>query len=93
MMVYELRMRGVETHDGVTFHRITEEGIECSVRGKNVFFPADTVVIAAGARPRREIFDYLQSKEGIEVHLVGDALQPRRAYQAIHEGFVAGLNI
>ena len=51
---------------------------------------ADTVVLAVGARPRRELADALAGmvgREGMEVYLVGDCAEPRSAAEAIREGF------
>ncbi len=45
---------------------------------------ADTVVIAVGAKPNQALLSALQGKVA-EVYTVGDCVQPRRAYQAIHE--------
>ncbi len=92
VMIHELRKRGVHMYDGVTFHSISEEGITCTVRGEEKFFPADTVVIAAGLRPRREIYDELK-EQFKEIYLIGDAASPRRALQAINEGVEIGLKI
>jgi 2,4-dienoyl-CoA reductase-like NADH-dependent reductase (Old Yellow Enzyme family)/thioredoxin reductase len=48
---------------------------------------ADTVVLATGARPDRGLADALSPLEGVEVHLVGDCVEPRTAAEAIREGF------
>ncbi|MDO8690481.1 MAG: FAD-dependent oxidoreductase, partial [Dehalococcoidia bacterium] len=45
---------------------------------------ADTVVVAVGARPNQSLLPTLQGKVK-EVYTVGDCVQPRRAFQAIHE--------
>jgi pyruvate/2-oxoglutarate dehydrogenase complex dihydrolipoamide dehydrogenase (E3) component len=46
---------------------------------------ADAVVLAVGYVPRRELFTELV-QEGLEVYAIGDCVQPRRIYEAIHEG-------
>lgn len=46
--------------------------------------PADTVVVAVGARPNQDLLAAIEERVG-EVYTVGDCVQPRRAYQAIHE--------
>lgn len=45
----------------------------------------DTVVLAAGARPSRGLADELRAA-GVAVELVGDAVRPRSALEAIAEG-------
>jgi NAD(H)-dependent 7beta-hydroxy-3-oxo-delta4-cholenoic acid oxidoreductase len=52
----------------------------------------DAVVSALGARPRDELSGPA-AEAGIEVHVVGDARQPRQAVAAIAEGFEAGRSI
>ncbi len=47
--------------------------------------PADTIVIAVGARPNQTLLPALQGKVP-EVYTVGDCVEPRRAYQAVHDG-------
>ena len=43
------------------------------------------IVIAVGARPNQTLLPALQGKVS-EVYTVGDCVEPRRAYQAIHDG-------
>jgi len=54
--------------------------------------PADAAVLAVGFRSNRELAEGL-SGTGLEVHLIGDAREPRGAGEAIREGFeiAAGL--
>jgi 2,4-dienoyl-CoA reductase-like NADH-dependent reductase (Old Yellow Enzyme family)/thioredoxin reductase len=47
--------------------------------------PVDNVVLACGRRPRRELADELASLD-IEVHVIGDALSPRRVVHANLDG-------
>jgi hypothetical protein len=42
--------------------------------------------LAVGFRSNRELADSLEGT-GLEVHLIGDALEPRGAGEAIWEGF------
>jgi 2,4-dienoyl-CoA reductase-like NADH-dependent reductase (Old Yellow Enzyme family)/thioredoxin reductase len=46
----------------------------------------DAVVLAAGSSPRNELVEDLK-KTGIPVHVIGDALQARKAIDAIHQAF------
>jgi len=54
--------------------------------------PADTVVLAAGARPRNDLEEIVKSK-GIPYDVVGDAGKIGMAFDAIHQGFAAGIKI
>ncbi|MBD3166590.1 NAD(P)-binding protein [bacterium] len=48
--------------------------------------PFDTVVVAVGAQPRDVLSEELL-KKGYNVHVIGDAKQPRRIYDAVREGW------
>jgi hypothetical protein len=49
-------------------------------------------VLALGARPR-DTLSAAARERGIESRTVGDARQPRRALEAIAEGFEAGREV
>jgi len=49
-------------------------------------------VMAVGARANRELADALQDAP-FEVHVIGDAVRPRKALEAIQEGFKVGLEV
>ena len=54
--------------------------------------PADTVVLAAGATPFNPLQPLLEEK-GIPFQVAGDAAKIARAFEAVHDGFRAGLEI
>jgi 2,4-dienoyl-CoA reductase-like NADH-dependent reductase (Old Yellow Enzyme family)/thioredoxin reductase len=62
-----------------------------SKEGK-VCLEADTIVLALGAHPNGEILQALKGKVS-PLFPVGDCLEPRRAREAIHEGFAAAMKI
>jgi hypothetical protein len=53
-------------------------------------FPAETVVIALGLRASHSLAEGLRDEAGLEVHVVGDCVEPREALEAVWEGFEAG---
>ena len=53
---------------------------------------ADTVVLAVGAVSKCDLFSQLQEITP-EIYLIGDAAEPRKAMEAIHEGFRVGNTI
>ncbi len=53
---------------------------------------ADTIVLALGARPARDLLRELEEKVP-EITAAGDCVEPRRAKEAIYEGFLAGLKV
>ena len=52
----------------------------------------ETLVLALGARSRIEEVEKLKGLAG-EVHVVGDAVEARIIYDAVHEGFEAAMEI
>jgi len=59
--------------------------------GVRIPIPADTVVVSM-REPRTELVEAAKKVCG-EVHVIGDALVPRRLHNAIHDGFRVGLRI
>jgi pyruvate/2-oxoglutarate dehydrogenase complex dihydrolipoamide dehydrogenase (E3) component len=48
--------------------------------------PIETVVMAVGVQANRELPDALENS-GLDVRVIGDAIKPRKALEAIWEGF------
>jgi hypothetical protein len=53
---------------------------------------ADTIVSAEREPVGKEIKDYAKS-EGLELHIIGDALVPRTMSNALHDGYRTGIRI
>jgi 2,4-dienoyl-CoA reductase-like NADH-dependent reductase (Old Yellow Enzyme family)/thioredoxin reductase len=71
---------------------ILAEGVEVEFDGNKETLPTDTVVLATGIRPNNELEAALRALPA-ELHKVGDCVKPRKAIDAIHEGFKAALKI
>lgn len=72
--------------------RITPEAVEVQSPTETTLLPADSVVLALGADPNEALLAELQGQ--VEPLLViGDAKGPRRAFDAIHEGFEAAMSL
>jgi len=71
---------------------ICEEGVLLERRGVLEVRTADTIVIALGSEKDDKLLSQLDGLAA-KVVAVGDAISPRKALQAIREGFDAGLNI
>ena len=69
---------------------VSDEGIvvvdDC---GRQTFIPNDTVVLAIGSRPNRELVEGLREVPGLMVVEAGDCVKPRKIFDAIHEGHLA----
>ena len=72
--------------------RIADEGVYAVKDGSEVFFPADTVLLATGVKPRKEL---VESFRGLapDFSVIGDCFQPGTLLEAIHYGYYAALNI
>lgn len=92
-LVYQERFAqlDVEVRLGQRVERITDEGVVTVDRyGCRTNLVADSVVLAAGFRPNRDLIDRLREElPGLEVLEAGDCVRPRKIFDAIHEGHLA----
>ncbi len=85
-----LTLKGVTMLTGVSYEEITPEGLVIINKdGKKQTIPADTIVLAVGARPNTALLSILEGKVP-EVYQIGDCLKPRSLLEAIAEGFNVG---
>ncbi|MFC0445261.1 FAD-dependent oxidoreductase [Pseudidiomarina halophila] len=82
-----LKKKGVHMIPGVTYQRITDEGLWIEVDGKEQLLAVDTIVTCAGQLPLRELQQELESA-GQSVHLIGgaDVAAELDAKRAIRQG-------
>ncbi|WNI27829.1 NADPH-dependent 2,4-dienoyl-CoA reductase [Streptomyces sp. ITFR-6] len=83
----ELRHRGVTMLAGVGYERIDDDGLHVTVDGEQRLLPVDTVVLCAGQKPRRELYEELLAA-GRPAHLIGgaDVAAELDAKRAIRQG-------
>ncbi|WP_323040717.1 NADPH-dependent 2,4-dienoyl-CoA reductase [Gemmobacter sp.] len=67
-----LQMKDVEMRGGMTYRRITADGLEVDTRQGPELLAADTVVLCTGQEPRRDLADALIAA-GITPHVIGGA--------------------
>jgi len=80
---------GIKT--GVRLEDICEGGIIVSDKsGVKSEIKSETVVLGAGFDPDRKLFDELSMMEDLEVYAIGDCVEPRTIFDAIHEGHYVG---
>jgi 2,4-dienoyl-CoA reductase-like NADH-dependent reductase (Old Yellow Enzyme family)/thioredoxin reductase len=77
---------------GATVTRIGEETVSYRQGDAEEEIPAAAVITALGARPENGLEEALK-EIGIPWRTVGDAVEPRRLLEAIHEGHRAGREI
>lgn len=88
-LLERLDLLGVTILTRTKAEAVKEEGMLVSMEsGPKEVLPADTIVLATGAKPNQELYRQLSGKVS-EIHLVGDCVEPRRILEAIAEGFLA----
>lgn len=91
-ILQDMRNLGIETMSKAVARRIEEGRVIVEVEGEEREIPADTVIVAAGSCPAAELYEELKGSS-MEVHLVGDAKEARKAIDAIQEGYEAALHL
>lgn len=80
----------ISIHTGNRLESVSDKYIITVDRyGCRAKIAADTVVLAAGFRPNRELIDSLKNVPGFQVSDVGDCVKPRKIFDAIHDGHLA----
>ncbi|MDI6874400.1 oxidoreductase [Candidatus Solincola sp.] len=91
-ILQDMRNLGIQVRNNASARRIEPDRVVVEVEGKEESIPADTVIIAVGSCPENRLYEELKDS-GLEVHLVGDAREARKAIEAIQEGYEAGLKV
>jgi 2,4-dienoyl-CoA reductase-like NADH-dependent reductase (Old Yellow Enzyme family)/NADPH-dependent 2,4-dienoyl-CoA reductase/sulfur reductase-like enzyme len=72
--------------------RIADEGVYAVKGGDEVFYPADSVLLATGVKPRAGLVESLRDCAPV-FSVIGDCYQPGTVLEAIHYGYFTALNI
>jgi pyruvate/2-oxoglutarate dehydrogenase complex dihydrolipoamide dehydrogenase (E3) component len=92
-LLHLLKERRVSTFLNWRLERIEEGGVLLSNRDRDrKEVETDSVIFALGLKPNRDLLEPLK-KNFAEVQVIGDCLEPRKIYQAVHEGAFAGRTI
>ncbi|MFZ5648979.1 MAG: FAD-dependent oxidoreductase, partial [Bacillota bacterium] len=86
VVMKEIKRLGVNVIDQARVKEVNIEGVVIERDGQESLVPADTVVLAVGAKPVNELGAMLEGKVP-ELYLIGDAAGPRKVTDAIREGF------
>jgi 2,4-dienoyl-CoA reductase (NADPH2) len=92
VILQDLVRSGVKMFPEAVARKITPQGVEVTVGDSKRHIAADTVVLATGVSPLKSVYDDLLGRVS-ELYLIGDAREPRRAFDAMHEGFNTGMAI
>jgi 2,4-dienoyl-CoA reductase (NADPH2) len=88
----ELADSGVNMVIQARLLRIGKDSVVIKKGDKEESIPADAVVIALGANADNKLYGEAKGKF-TELYSVGDCVKPRKALEAIHEGFDVGLKV
>ena len=84
--IRRLRSKGVSMLTGTKIEEIKDKQVIVTrATGERETLEFDTIVIAMGGRPAGEPWETLKGKVG-SIYFVGDCVQPRGLFRAIHEG-------
>lgn len=92
MLVWRLNQKGVRVIGGADVLSIEQGAVRISRFGHEETLKADTVVIAKGMQPDRDLLNEL-APGGLETYAVGDCEQPKRIMEALVSGAEAGLKV
>jgi pyruvate/2-oxoglutarate dehydrogenase complex dihydrolipoamide dehydrogenase (E3) component len=92
VLLGRLKGQGVAIHTRTKVTELTMNEALAQQDGSTIRLPIETVIMAVGVRPNRSLASALQDS-GLEMYTVGDALQPRKALEAIWEGFEVALRL
>lgn len=92
VLLGELKEFGVRLLTNAKVERIEPHGIVYDHDGEKKTDPCDTVIIAVGSAPQRTLADALE-RAGIPFKSVGDCNAARKIIDAVHEGYVAAMEI
>lgn len=88
-LLCRLEVLGVDVWTMASVLEIREKDVLARYRGEKRAIPADTVVIATGARASTALYEMLK-RTVRELHVIGDSRAPKGILEAIADGFEAG---
>jgi pyruvate/2-oxoglutarate dehydrogenase complex dihydrolipoamide dehydrogenase (E3) component len=92
LLLRRLGEKGVRVRVLTKVLSIDENHVEVECKGNREHIPADTIVIATGVKANNEL-EARMKRLKIEFYQIGDCVSPRKAMDAIHEGFRIGMQI
>ena len=91
-LMKSLRLKGVNLRPGTKLIEITDDAVVVETGEVKETIPADTVVMAVGARSLDSLSKEIKSDK-TKIITIGDAKQPRKITEAVMEGFTEGLQV
>ena len=91
-ILQDIQRRGITVHLSSQAVEIKENEVIIKKGNETITLPAGTVVLACGAEPVNTLYEELKGNVP-EVYLIGDAEKPRKALEAVQEGFLTALKL
>ena len=91
-MMKDLRYKEIRQLTSSEVLEITVDNVIVKTGDKIQEIKADNVIIATGVKKDREFADKLK-ESGFQIRIIGDAKKPRKALDAINDGYKAGLRV
>ncbi len=91
-ILQDLSRLGVRSLTKARAKEITDRGVMIEREGQEELIPGDTVVLATGVKASNNLYDQIQGRVK-EIHVIGDAKSPRKALEAVAEGFAVGRTV
>lgn len=96
MAVYQemIAKYGMKVLTGKTLKSIEKDRVTVTAKdGSEEIIEGDAVIMAAGLKANRTLRDELCEDPDMEVYSAGDTNKPRKIYDAVHEGYIAGMSV
>ena len=90
--LHDLREREVRIVTSAKVEAIEPDGVVYTVEGDTRKEPFDSVIMAVGSKPKTALSEGLK-KAGIPFRAIGDCNQPRLIIDAVHEGYLAAVDL
>ncbi|WP_407309209.1 FAD-dependent oxidoreductase [Desulfosporosinus sp. SB140] len=90
-MLADLKRYGVKCLDETKVAEVSSDGVLVEGAGGQNLLPADTVIFAIGSRSRNELYLALEGRVK-ELIIIGDAVNPRKALDAIHNAYAEAIH-
>jgi len=90
--LHDLREREVRIVTSAKVEAIEPDGVVYTVEGDTRKEPFDSVIMAVGSKPRTVLSEGLK-QAGVPFRAIGDCNQPRLIIDAVHEGYLAAVDL
>jgi len=92
LLLERLSAAGISVMLSSKVEEVREGRVLVSREGENQWLEGETIILALGSKAKQDLAPALEGKIP-QVLAIGDCVEPRKAKEAIHEGFLAGLRL